>query len=107
VPDDLRLDDPERAHALLRCAQEVLTNAVRHAGARNVWLELAGGPEGLELRARDDGRGAEAVRSGNGLNGMRERLEALGGRLAVESGPGRGFQVTAWLPISPFRGALP
>jgi signal transduction histidine kinase len=97
-PGDLRIDDPEHAHALLRCAQEVLTNAVRHAAARNLWLELVQGPDGLELRARDDGRGAGTVRSGNGLTGMRERLEQLGGRLAVESTPGSGFQVRAWLP---------
>lgn len=97
-PEELRIDDPERAHALLRCAQEILTNAVRHAAARNLWLELAQGPEGLELRARDDGRGAGMVRPGNGLTGMRERLEQLGGRLAFESVPGSGFQVKAWLP---------
>lgn len=105
-PGGLRIDDPERAHALLRCAQEVLTNAVRHSGARNLWLELAQGPDGLELRARDDGRGAGGVRPGNGLTGMRERLEGLGGRLAVDSTPGDGFRVTAWLPLSP-AGALP
>jgi signal transduction histidine kinase len=107
LPDDLRLDDPERAHALLRCAQEALTNAVRHAGARNLWLELVQGADGLELHARDDGRGAGTVEAGNGLNGMRERLEALGGRLAVESAPGQGFQVTAWLPLPSPGGALP
>lgn len=97
-PAGLRIDDPERAHALLRCAQEILTNSVRHAGARNLWLELVQGPDGLELRARDDGRGAGSVRPGNGLTGMRERLEQLGGSLAVESIPGSGFQVRAWLP---------
>ena len=107
LPDDLRLDDPERAHALLRCAQEAITNAVRHAGARNLWLELAQGADGLELHARDDGRGAGTVEAGNGLNGMRERLEALGGRLAVESVPGKGFEVTAWLPLASPGGALP
>ncbi|HSG39120.1 MAG TPA: sensor histidine kinase [Thermoanaerobaculia bacterium] len=97
-PGDLRIDDPEHAHALLRCAQEILTNAVRHAAARNLWLEVVQGPDGLELRARDDGRGAGAVRPGNGLTGMRERLEQLGGRLAVETVPGSGFRVRAWLP---------
>jgi signal transduction histidine kinase len=97
-PAGLRIDDAERAHALLRCAQEILTNTVRHAGARNLWLELAQGPDGLELRARDDGRGAGSARPGNGLTGMRERLEQLGGRLAFESIPGSGFQVRAWLP---------
>ncbi|MFL6194077.1 MAG: sensor histidine kinase [Thermoanaerobaculia bacterium] len=99
LPDGLRLEDPERAHALVRCAQEVLTNAMKHAAARNVWLELFQGPEGVELRARDDGRGTGLLRHGHGLSGMRERLERLGGRLAVESSPGKGFQVTAWLPL--------
>lgn len=97
-PAGLRIDDAERAHALLRCAQEILTNAVRHAAARNLWLELAQGPDGLELRAHDDGRGVRSVRPGNGLTGMRERLEQLGGRLSCESIPGSGFQVRAWLP---------
>jgi signal transduction histidine kinase len=107
LPEDLRLDDPERAHTLFRCAQEALTNAVRHAGARNLWLELVQGTGGLELQARDDGRGAGTVEAGNGLNGMRERLEALGGRLAVESAPGQGFRVRAWLPLASSGGALP
>jgi signal transduction histidine kinase len=107
LPDDLRLDDAERAHALVRCAQEVLTNAMKHANARNVWLELAQGADGVELRARDDGRGAAVVAAGNGLGGMRERLERLGGRLAFESAPGRGFQVTAWLPLPGLGAALP
>jgi signal transduction histidine kinase len=107
LPDGLRLDDPERAHALVRCAQEILTNSMKHAGARNVWLEVVQGPEGVELKARDDGRGAKTLRTGNGLNGMRERLEALGGRLAVDAAPGRGFQVTAWLPLPALGGAMP
>jgi signal transduction histidine kinase len=107
LPEGLRLDDSERAHALVRCAQEILTNSMKHAGARNVWLEVVQGPEGVELKARDDGRGARTVRTGNGLNGMRERLEALGGRLAVDAAPGRGFQVTAWLPLPTLGGAMP
>ena len=107
LPDGLRLDDPERAHALVRCAQEILTNSMKHAGARNVWLEVIQGPEGVELKSRDDGRGVGTVRTGNGLNGMRERLETLGGWLAVESAPGRGFQVRAWLPLPSLGGAVP
>ena len=59
LPEGFReIEDPERAHALLRCAQEMVTNALRHAGAENLWLELVEGPDGLELSARDDGRGA-------------------------------------------------
>lgn len=107
IPEELRIDDPERAHALLRCAQEALTNAIRHAEAKNVWIELTQGPQEIELRARDDGRGAATIRAGNGLLGMRERLEKLGGQLAVDSTPGRGFAVTARVPLSPLGAAVP
>ena len=93
-----RADDPEVEHALVRCAQEVFTNAVRHAGARNLWLEVARDGAGLALRARDDGRGAAQVVPGNGLRGMRERVEERGGRLDLSASPGRGFSVAAWLP---------
>ena len=97
--------DPERAEALLRCAQEMLTNAIRHSQGDNVWIELRDGPDGVELTARDDGRGvADGERAagtgGTGLAGMRERLERLGGRLAVDRGGGRGFTVSAWLPAA-------
>lgn len=98
VAPDVRLDSPDLAHTVLRWTQEVFTNAVRHAGARNLWLEVSDGGGGLTLRARDDGRGASEIVPGNGLQGMRERLERLGGRLDLASAPDRGFEVTAWLP---------
>ena len=53
----------------------------------------------IEIRARDDGRGASGVESGNGLAGMRERCEQHGGTLSVETAPGRGFAVTAVLSL--------
>lgn len=100
VRPDVRLGSPELAHTVLRWTQEVFTNAVRHAGARNLWLEVSDGGGGLNLRACDDGRGAAEIVPGNGLQGMRERLERLGGRLDVASAPGRGFEVTAWIPAA-------
>ena len=51
--------------------------------------------------AHDDGRGGEGARDGFGLRGMRERLERAGGGLRIASEPGRGFGVTAVLPIRP------
>jgi signal transduction histidine kinase len=86
---------PAAAHAVLRCVQEVVTNTVRHAGAANLWIEVAAGSDGMRVHAHDDGRGADGVRPGNGLRGMRERLEQAGGRLQVETSPGGGFEVTA------------
>jgi signal transduction histidine kinase len=100
LPAGAELADPSQAHAVFRCVQEAITNAVRHAEARNVWIELAREPGRLELRIRDDGRGAPEPRPGNGLTGMRERLEAAGGGLELDCQPGRGFQLRGWLPTS-------
>lgn len=99
IPDALSQTDPRHAHILLRCAQEVITNAVRHANAANLWITLESGPEGVALRARDDGCGTQELMPGNGLNGMRERLRELGGRLDISTGPGVGFQLRAWMPL--------
>ena len=90
---------PEQAHALVRCAQEAVTNAVKHSEATNLWLQVSPDGEGVRLLARNDGSArASASSPGSGLLGMRERMEALGGRLAVRSGAGFGFTVDAWLP---------
>jgi signal transduction histidine kinase len=99
APEFLLLRDPRCALAVLRCAQEIATNAARHAGARNLWIDLRESDGRLELQARDDGQGAAEVKPGNGLRGMRERLEDVGGTLTVETRAGAGFSVRATLPL--------
>lgn len=90
---------PDQCHALIRCAQEAVTNAVRHADAANLWLQVTADGDGVRLVARDDGRAQPAAVPGSGLRGMRERVESLGGKLAVRAGRGVGFTVDAWLPL--------
>lgn len=91
--------DPEQAHALIRCAQEAVTNAVRHAQADNLWLQVTSDGDGVRLVARNDGQvRPKTATPGSGLLGMRERLEGLGGKLAVRPGPDVGFTIDAWLP---------
>jgi signal transduction histidine kinase len=90
---------PHHVHALFRCCQEILTNAARHSGARNVWIEIFDEPGGIHLTARDDGRGASEVTFGNGLKGMQERTSELGGRMEVHTRRGEGFLVTLSLPL--------
>ena len=97
VPSGIRVDDPRSSHALLRCAQEFVTNSIRHAGARNIWIALRADAAELELTARDDGAGARELRPGGGLSGMRERLEELGGSLVIEAA-GSGFALRATVP---------
>lgn len=99
LPTELQMTDPARAQVLLRCAQEVITNSVRHAEARNLWIRLRLENEGVDMRARDDGRGAENFEAGNGLKGMTERLRGLGGTLDVNTAPGKGFALRAWVPL--------
>jgi two-component system NarL family sensor kinase len=87
LPDDVKT-------VLFRITQEALTNIQKHADSANVSLCLAFEGSGLSLRIHDDGRGfdAESVRDhpsrGIGLRNMRERIEAVGGRLLVQSQPG-------------------
>ena len=99
LPSELALTDPLRAQVLLRCTQEMITNSVRHARADNLWIRLMQDHRGLSLTARDDGRGVGRVEAGNGLNGMEERLRQLGGELEIETSPGAGFLLRAWMPL--------
>ncbi|GAA4981292.1 hypothetical protein GCM10023334_110680 [Nonomuraea thailandensis] len=86
--------DPAVEVAVLRVAQEALHNALRHSGAGTVSVRLAYGGGRLELVVRDDGNGFEQADSrGLGLVSMRDRAEAVGGELSVESAPGAGTTV--------------
>ncbi|WP_426700344.1 sensor histidine kinase [Rhodanobacter sp. Col0626] len=100
MPPRFSVEDPRRAQVLLRCAQEIITNTARHAGARNLWLNFAyAGESLLGLHARDDGRGTEKIEPGNGLSGMRERLAEFGGSVTLDTGLSQGFALTVRLPL--------
>ncbi len=101
VPSPLSVEDPERAHVLLRCTQEIITNAVRHAGARNLWITVRREEGGVSLEARDDGLGNDDILVGNGLRGMRERLQQCGGDLQIQTRRGEGFRLRATVPGVP------
>lgn len=109
LPSPFLLDDPERAHVLLRCTQEVITNVVRHAQASTLDLHYRWQGEGVHLLASDNGRGADGLVAGNGLRGMRERLQAYGGTVEIETRPGCGFSLNLYLPVSEARdrGGIP
>ncbi len=89
--------------AAYRIAQEAITNVARHARARHcqVRLTLENSPQQrLGLEVKDDGCGLPAnQRAGVGFQSMRERAEELGGRLTIESDPGRGTRVVTSLPL--------
>jgi two-component system, NarL family, sensor histidine kinase DevS len=100
---DTRLP-PEVETVVYRLVQEALTNVVKHADATDVSIVLARRDGGVSAVVEDDGRGfaPDEVRSDAlGLVGMRERLALLGGTLAVESTPGKGTALVAFVPIRP------
>lgn len=88
--------------ALYRIAQEALNNVAKHAAATQVWLSLHCTPERVILSVRDDGAGFDPVQAtpnNLGLRIMRERSQAIGATLTVDSEPGEGAEVIViWSP---------
>jgi signal transduction histidine kinase len=97
--ENVAVSDPAVAQVALRAVQEIVTNAVRHSGARNLWLRLSTSDHTLDVDARDDGAGTDTIEFGNGLRGIRERVEQVRGSLEVSSMRGRGFSVHITLPV--------
>jgi signal transduction histidine kinase len=100
IEGDVAVPSAAIAQTALRALQEIVTNSVRHSGARNLWLRVARNDGMLSIDARDDGSGTDTVHFGNGLTGMRERVEELRGSMEVTSSRGRGFNVRVTLPIA-------
>ncbi|MGH9382500.1 MAG: sensor histidine kinase [Thermoanaerobaculia bacterium] len=94
---------PDQRRDLLFLFQELIHNAARHAAADRVEVELALTRSELRLTVRDDGQGFDpaAVAAGHGLASMRARAERLGGRLELDTAPGRGCAVELVAPLHP------
>jgi signal transduction histidine kinase len=92
---------PEQVElAVYYVVAEALTNATKHASASVVDVQVETGDGVLRVRIRDDGRGGADPTGGSGLVGLTDRVEALGGRLAVRSPHGVGTTVAVQLPIA-------
>ena len=90
---------PAETNVLCLCVREAVTNIVRHAGAKTCTVQLIRTPAGLRMTIEDDGSGASA-REGNGLRGMRERVEGLKGHMRIISTQGNGTQLLIEVPRS-------
>lgn len=99
IEDGLRVDDLEQAETLLRCAQEAITNALRHGRASEIRIALRRIDSALTFSIGNDGLVPAKIDFGNGLTGMRERLDAVGGTLELATTPPRGLQVIARIPL--------
>jgi signal transduction histidine kinase len=92
--------------ALYRIAQELVNNIVKHSGATRAVLEVSKDGEFVYLDAQDNGKGidrdtlaGDRVGKGIGLRTIQDRVDLLGGRLAMESAPGKGTLITITLPL--------
>jgi len=103
-PVTLRVDgavgrlEPAVEAALYFVCSEGVANAVKHADATVITVELAERDGHASVAVVDDGRGGAAIEGGTGLRGLADRVEALGGRLRLESEAGAGTRLVAELP---------
>jgi len=95
---------PEVSLCLYRVLQEALHNSTEHSRAGHFNVELIGSPEGIHLAVRDSGIGFDpkmAIKGqGLGLISMQERVKLVNGKFQIESHPGTGTTVRAWIPLS-------
>jgi signal transduction histidine kinase len=95
--------DAAEDHHLLRIGLEALTNALKHGGATRIDIELRFGIDSTDLIVSDNGRGMEsgegAAGAHFGLQGVRERVDKLGGMLEIESSPGKGTRLAVTVPV--------
>jgi signal transduction histidine kinase len=104
VPTELRVELTRRLPAAVEATayfvvSEALTNVGKHGGDCSAQITLAEVRDCLELEVRDDGPGGADPSSGSGLRGLRDRVEAIGGSLELDSRPGHGTSLKANLPI--------
>jgi len=99
VQVDGRLPEPIELAAYYVVA-EALTNTVKHAQATVIDVQAAAGDGVLRVRVRDDGRGGADPSDGSGLIGLTDRVEALGGRLTLDSPPAAGTTMQVALPLT-------
>ena len=94
---------PDVALCLFRIAQESIRNAVRHAEAKRIDVEVGRDAHGATLQVVDNGNGYDPSKrrehASLGVASMRERVALLRGRLRIRSRPGQGTRVTAWIPL--------
>ena len=99
ITTDLRLAEPIEVAAYF-VASDALANAAKHSDASHIDVSLEQRHGNLLLSVRDDGVGGADAARGSGIVGLNDRVEALGGRFALESPPGRGTTISVELPLA-------
>ncbi|WP_082506015.1 sensor histidine kinase [Deinococcus sp. Leaf326] len=100
IPPSCITPPPCQAATLFRLTQEAVTNTIKHAQARNLWLSVRCDGFELVIQIVDDGHVQWPLTPGNGLAGMQERMEVLNGSLMLMPAPQGGLQVEAHFPLT-------
>ena len=100
VDQQVALLDRRVQETLYRVGQEALTNVAKHARASAVTITAEADAAVLRLVVRDDGAGGADFTRGTGMIGLKDRVEAIGGRLFLDSPPGAGTSLQAELPLT-------
>ena len=99
IDDDVHVTDASTAETVLRLVQEALTNSARHAGADTVRVSLKRDGRRLAVSVEDDGHVSGNLQEGNGLAGMRERIAAADGTMALSTNGRGALRIDASLPL--------
>ncbi|MEO0576432.1 MAG: histidine kinase [Pseudomonadota bacterium] len=98
IDPTLSIEDVQIADALMRCVQEAITNTLKHANAERQWIRIWQADGKVHFQAHDDGRVQGDPEEGNGLAGMRERLQSVNGSLSIER-MSHALQLSASIPL--------
>ncbi len=96
IPDNFLVEDPKLAQTILRCAQELITNTMKHAQASHLKVQLERTPSSVILVVQDNGIGLGQSEMGNGMTGMAERVKLLNGQCVYDSE--KGLKCTLTFP---------
>ena len=84
IDEDYTIEDPRLAQTMLRCTQELITNSIKHAQAKNLWIHFSKNDDEVIFSIEDDGTGdSQSLREGNGLTGIRERVKQFNGEIEI------------------------
>lgn len=97
IDETLRVNDVKMAETVLRCIQEAITNSLKHSRANNMSIRLHEVDGKLSLNIIDDGQDAQRFELGNGLTGMRERVDLFNGEVSISNTA--GFQIEVLIPL--------
>lgn len=99
IDKNFNIKDPKISHVIFRCVQEIITNTLKHSKSKKLEICISKYNGTILFSSKDDGIGTSSISFGNGLMGMKERIEEIGGDINISSAPNIGFAIDIIIPI--------